>query len=231
MMLCAPGDLGGADNPSGLSLTKLTLQIVFAMSNYRGGTPLQAPTKWLNPRTYVAIKPRVGAHWYPARGKNKVERNPNLVEVPFPVSFPVFCAVQSTAPSSAVCGGGVCSCCDLRGAGLLPNTEFSMGWTSPLFSSGVMRYQGAALTLEKPQGLSWLGVKLFEYFKMKIRYGDLKKTLLETCHLLKCILGNGCVQDGAKIDRKRVVKVPPLDCLQNTQAPLSIFQYTNNIDN
>jgi len=35
-----------------------------------------------------------------------------------------------------------------------------------------MRYQGAALALEKPQGLSWLGVKLFKYFKMKIRYGD-----------------------------------------------------------
>lgn len=35
-----------------------------------------------------------------------------------------------------------------------------------------MRYQGAAFNLEKPQGLSWLGVKLFVHFKIKIRYGD-----------------------------------------------------------
>lgn len=174
-MLCAPGDLGGADNPSGLSLTKLTLQIVFAMRNYREGTPLQAPTKWLNPRASVAIKPRVAAHWgpYPAWGKNKVGRKPDPVKIPIPSEFSyVLCCSKHCTFFCPLWAVEVRSCCDLCGAGLLPNTEFSMGWTSPLFSSGVMRYQGAALTLEKPQGLSWLGVKLFEYFKMKIRYGN-----------------------------------------------------------
>lgn len=135
MMLCAPGDLGGADNPSGLSLTKLTLQIVSAVSNYWEGTPLQAPTKRLNPRTYVAIKPRVGAHWglYPAWGKNKVGRKPNPVKSPIP-SWVFLCSMLLKALCLLSVGGG--GCCDLRGVGLLPNTEFSMGWTSPLFSSG-----------------------------------------------------------------------------------------------
>lgn len=195
MMLCAPGDLGGADNPSGLSLTKLTLQIVSAVSNYWEGTPLQAPTKRLNPRTYVAIKPRVGAHWglYPAWGKNKVGRKSNPAKSPIPSEFSCvlccskLCAFCLWAVEVAVTSVGW-DCC--------PTQNFP--WAEPLHCSapGVMRYQGAALTLEKPQGLSWLGVKLFEYFKMKIRYGDFKKALLETRHLLKCILGNGYVCSG-----------------------------------
>lgn len=49
MMLCAPGDLGGADNPSGLSLTKLTLQIVFAMSNLPRRNSSSSPNKVAEP--------------------------------------------------------------------------------------------------------------------------------------------------------------------------------------
>lgn len=41
----------------------------------------------------------------------------------------------------------------------------------------MMRYQGAALALEKPQGLSCLGVKLFKYLEMKIRYGNVKNSV------------------------------------------------------
>lgn len=138
MMLCAPGDLGGADNPSGLSLTKLTPPIVSAMSNSREGTPLQAPTKWLNPGTYVAIKPRVGAHWglYPAWGKNTAGRKSSPVKSPIASEF--CCVLCCSEHCHFFCRPGWwrCSCCDLCGAGLLPNTEFSMGWTSPLFSSG-----------------------------------------------------------------------------------------------
>lgn len=110
-MLCVPGDLGGADNPSGLSPTKLTLQIVFAMSNDWEGTPLQAPTKWLSPRTYIAIKPRVGAHWglCPDRDKNKIGRKPNPVKSPIPSEFScvVCCSKHCPFFSLSVGGGGV----------------------------------------------------------------------------------------------------------------------------
>lgn len=108
MMFCAPGDLGGADNPSHCHWQSWLCRLFLLWVIYREGTPLQVPTKWLNPRTYVAIKPRVGAHWglYPAWSKNKVGRKLNLVKVPFPVSFPAFSAVQSTVLSFAVCGGG-----------------------------------------------------------------------------------------------------------------------------
>lgn len=199
IVLCAPGDLGGADNPSGLSLTKLTLQIVFAMRNYREGTPLQAPTKWLNPRASVAIKPRVGAHWgpYPAWGKNKVGRKPDPVKIPIPSEFSyVLCCSKHCTFFCRLWAVEVRSCCDLCGVGLLPNTEFSMGWTSPLFSSGGDEVSGCSPHPWEAPGPELTRCEVVWVLQDEDKIWELKKILLETCHLLKCILGNGYVCSG-----------------------------------
>lgn len=109
-------------------------EIVFPMSNYHGETPLQALTKQVvEPQNSCHGQARSWSPLCPAGARIREKERQIMWKLPFPVSFPVSSAAQSIVSSSDICGHWRLR--DFCGAGRLPNAGFSVGWTSPLFSS------------------------------------------------------------------------------------------------